>query len=120
MKRAAYIITWAAIAAVFGLGIYAMGENVSLQGLGFLFVVVIPYLGGMWALLNMHFPLSEKILSWTLILLSIVGVYLICDALFIHPDPQSSWIFIALPVFLFPIVMIAGVVAYVIQRKRMQ
>ncbi len=82
-----------------------MGHNVSLRGIVFLFVIIMPYLGGMWALLNMYFHLSVQILSWTLIFLSAGGVCLICDALFIHPDPQSSWIFVALPVFLFPVML---------------
>jgi hypothetical protein len=117
MKQAAYIVTWAAIAAVFGLGIYAMGKKISIQGIGVLFVIVIPYLAGMWLLSRLQVRSSVRVIAWTLILLSLTGIYLISDAVFIHPTAQSSMIFMVLPVFIFPVVMLAGVIAFVLQRK---
>jgi len=117
MKQAAYIITVLAIGATFWFGIEAMGDKFSLSGLLILLLVSIPYLFGMGVLSRMKERRTTIMLSVVLVLLSLVGVYLIYDAFFLHPDPQSGLVFFTLPVYGLPMIMIVSAIAFVMERN---
>ena len=117
MKRVAYIITVLAIGATFWFGIEAMGEKFSLSGLLILLLVSIPYLFGMGILFRMKERRTTMMLSIVLVLLSLVGVYLIYDAFFLHPDPQSGLVFFTLPVYGFSVIMVVSAIAFFMERN---
>ena len=116
MKMTAYLVTLLAIVATFWLGIGAM-EKVSLSGLFILLLVSIPYLLGMWVLSRMKLHSTVIMVSVVMILLSLAGVYLIYDAFFLHPDPQSGLVFFTVPVYGFPIVLLTTAFAFAAERK---
>ena len=118
MKIFAYIMTVLGIVATFGRGVYAMGETVTVKGLLILLVVMIPLLFGLWVLSRTKEKKSIAVMSAVLILLSLAGMAMLYDAFFLHPDAQSGLVFFVLPVYQFPVILIATAAVFFRERKK--
>jgi hypothetical protein len=98
------------------LALYTMEERVSFSGVLIVFLVIVPYLFGLWLLSRTKRPAAIYLVSIIMILISVSGAYLLYDALFLHPDAQSGLVFLTIPVYGFPVVMLTAAAVYIMQR----
>ena len=118
LKKTAYAISSLSLLSVFSLGIYSMGGDISLEGILILLVTMIPMLYGIWTLTRVKQISAVRILSYALIALGIASLASLYDALFAHPDAQGGMVFFVIPVYQFPVLLIASASAFYINRKR--
>jgi len=118
MKFFAYSITILGIVITFGLGVYAMGETVTVKGLLILLVIMLPLLFGLGVLSRTKEKKSIAVMSTVLILLSLAGMVMLYDAFSLHPDAQSGLVFFVLPVYQFPVILIATAAVFFRERKK--
>lgn len=118
MKRVTYIITWIAIVATLWFGIDAMGETRSFSAFLILFVVIIPYLLGLWLLRISRVKKVIRLVSGIVSLLAIAGVYMLYRSLVLYPDAQSGMVFLVLPVYQFPVMLLTAAAVWIMQRAK--
>ena len=116
MKRLAYSINLLAGLVIVGVGIQSM-DVFSLGTVVFLVWAVSPYL--LAALLTKWVKTRSSILIMfgLSVLLAISGIFLLVDAMYIHPDAQGALAFVVIPLYQWVILLIVTLPLLVIEKK---
>lgn len=116
MKRITYLLIVVAAAATLLLGVTASSQPASAVGLGFLAWGVSPYLYlaamNRWAKTRA----AGKAVLVIAVLASLIGVWVLLDAMFLHPDAQSGLAFLFAPLWQWFLLLIATVPVYLFVR----
>jgi len=112
VKQLTYTINLLASIAVFIVGIQSM-DTFSLGGIGFLLWAISPYLYASFMMKRSIDGRAIKILFVLSLILTIGGIYLLLDAMYIHPDPQGALAFVVIPIYQWFVLLVALVLMYV-------
>ena len=116
MKNIAYGISFIAIMITIGIGIQSM-DTFSLKAVGFLFLASSPYLYGS---LVTKLVLNQNAIVITTVVVFVLatgGIYLLLDAMYIHPDPQGALAFVVIPVYQWGLLLLATLPIYLFNKK---
>ena len=116
MKAIAYSINLIAIIVTIGIGIRSM-ESFSLGAVGFLLWAVSPYLFADLMIKYVIQYVSILAVGGLSFILAIGGMFLLIDAMFLHPDAQSALAFVVIPMYQWVILLIVALPLYLIEKK---
>ena len=117
MKQLTYAITVLASIVVVGIGIHSM-DTLSMTAIGFLIWAISPYLFALFMIERSRKSMAVKILFGVSLFIVVAGIYLLVDAMYLHPDAQGALAFVVVPMYQWMILLITALPLYLINKKQ--
>ena len=98
------------------LGI-GLSQSFSLTTLGYLFLIITPYLFAMLLTKWSRNHIASMVAAGIASILVLGGVFLIIDAMYIHPDAQGGLVFPVVAVYQWAILLVISIPLYFINKR---
>jgi len=92
-------------------------QSFSLETLGYLLLIITPYLFAMLLTKWSKNHLASMVITGISSILALGGVFLIIDAMYIHPDAQGGLVFPVVAVYQWAILIVISIPLYIINKK---
>ena len=115
MKLVSYVINLFAGIVVLIIGIQSM-DTFSLGAIGFLIWAISPYLFSAFLMKRSTDDMAIKILFGISLIVAVGGIYLLVDAMYIHPDAQGALAFVVIPMYQWVILLFTALLNYFIYK----
>ncbi len=116
MKLFSYSINLLALVATLSIGLLNL-EKLALGAAWYLFLVITPYLFAMFLTKWSRSGVSTLISLGVSFILALGGVFLIVDAMYIHPDAQGALVFPVVAVYQWAILLITLLPLYLLNKR---
>lgn len=116
MKPLSYTLNILASIAVIVIGIQSM-DTFSLGAIGFLLWAISPYLFTLFMINRSIHHKVIMILFGVSLIIAIGGIYLLIDAMYLHPDAQGALAFVVIPMYQWGLLLISVLPLYLIHKK---
>jgi len=114
MKKLSYSMNVIGLLLTLGIGLF---QSFSLSTLGYLLLVITPYLFAMLLTKWSKNHITSMVMVGTSCVLALGGVFLIVDAMYIHPDAQGGLVFPVVAVYQWAILLVISLPLYFINKK---
>jgi hypothetical protein len=114
MKNISYGMNLLGLFLTLGIGLF---QSFSLETLGFLLLIITPYFFAMLLTKWSKNHIASMVTAGTSSILALGGVFLIIDAMYIHPDAQSGLVFPVVAVYQWAILLVISIPLYIINKK---
>lgn len=116
MKALAYSMNILAILVTLGIGFLNL-ESFSFGAVGYLLAVITPYLFALWLTKWSKNEIVTLITVGLSSILALGGVYLLIDAMYVHPDAQSALVFPVVAVYQWAILLVVSIPLYFLNKR---
>ena len=116
LKVFSYSINLLAGIATIVIGILAM-DSFSLAAFAFLVWAITPYLFSAFRTRRSTHQMEIMLVTGLSFIIAIGGIFLLIDAIYIHPDAQSALAFVVIPGYQWIMVLIAAIPVYLVNKK---
>jgi len=114
MKNLSYAMNLFGLLLTLGIGLF---QSFSLSTFGYLMLIITPYLFGMLLTKWSKNHIASMVMVGTSSILALGGVFLIVDAMYIHPDAQGGLVFPVVAVYQWAILLVISLPFYFINKK---
>jgi len=114
MKTLSYRMNLFGLFLTLGIGLF---QSFSLTALGYLLLIITPYLFAMLLTKWSKNHIASLVTVGTSSILVLGGVFLIIDAMYIHPDAQSGLVFPVVAVYQWAILLVISIPLHIINKR---
>jgi len=114
MKKLSYSMNMIGLFLTMGIGLL---QFFSLSTFAYLLLIITPYLFAMLLTKWSRNHIASMVMAGLSSILALGGVFLIVDAMYIHPDAQGGLVFPVLAVYQWAILLVVSIPFYFINKK---
>lgn len=111
IKLISYGVNLLASLVTITVGILNM-DTFALGAIGFLVWAISPYLFAVFMIKQRTQYTSTLVVTGVSSFISVAGIYLLVDAMYIHPDPQGALAFVVIPMYQWVILLIIALQSF--------
>ena len=114
MKKIAYLMNMIGLVLTVGIGLL---QSFSFETMGYLLLIITPYLFAMLLTKWSKNSIAMMVMAGISSILMLAGIFLIIDAMYIHPQAQSGLAFPVVAVYQWVILLVVSIPLYFINKK---